>query len=378
VIRIEANLFMSVNAIALNDSRTALQSILRANNMLPRVREPWLRTDLRFRVARQLVHVLVARGSYVEAWSEAERAMSVARRIGSRRLIGIAKYLGGFVLGARGDPAALTYLAEADREWGGEHAFGRWVRYMWASVLRDHGEAPRATTMRDLSGVRIPWEDPLFELGVGRPGAIALEGTADERPFRLAASGLLLTAAEVYALAEPRLIESAALFERSELEHYRRGVTLTLVGLLLSMGEHGRAAALLDREAPALVRGQLTRWPWWYGPLAVKIAHYGIKHRPERDFWRRVGQHRPAQNTSSVLAAHGLSGGEIEVVARWVVNPHWSRRELAADLGLRESTVRNVLNRARRKMNCGPHRGAIEIMHRLEQIAPNSRIDSHN
>src|SRR5207248_3017184 len=102
---------------------------------------------------------------YSAAAAEAETASAIARATGSARQLGLAAYLRGHVCAARGDPVALTFFREADRHWGGSsRSFGRWLQYVWAVTLRNLGNISGAHNLRLASGIKVPWEEPLFDL----------------------------------------------------------------------------------------------------------------------------------------------------------------------------------------------------------------------
>lgn len=103
IARAESQLYRSVNLIALNDGRGALEAGVAARNLSATVQPLDVRHDLRFRVARQLVHVYVAVGRYIEAAREAEVAAGIARQTRGDRQVAVASYLLGYVRAARGD-----------------------------------------------------------------------------------------------------------------------------------------------------------------------------------------------------------------------------------------------------------------------------------
>ena len=372
VTRAEAVLYRSVNAMALNRSREALDAALSATRMTARVRLAWLRTDLRFRSSRQLVHVLIARGDYGEASAEADRATALARRQGTNRNLGLASYLRALVRFSRGDRSCLALFAEADRQWGGpHHSFGRWLRYLWAAALRDHGDPHAARVLRLTTPVRLAWEESLFDLAAGRISLPDLSGRpADELPFLNATAGLVLYVAGDLAAARTALALAMQEFERSELEHYRRGVALTLAAVATQEDER-EAIARIHAELPGLTLNRLRRWPWWHLPTANRLAKFCLSKGIAVAYWRELaGSPRANEELDDTMRGRGLTEREIEVVSTWAAHPELTRSELAGRLRVTEATVRNLLNRARRKLGISAPRGSSALRARLEQLAP--------
>ena len=370
--RAEISLYRSVNLITLNRSRDALEAAITAQNVAQRVRNSTLRRDLRFRVFRQLVHVFVARGEYVAAAAEAEGSYSIARRIGSPSFLALASYLRGFVSAARGDGAAMAHFEVADRSWGGrEHAFGRWLAHVWATVLRDRGDPDGANRLRARAGIAVPWEEPLFEIAVGRrPALLDVDHCpADEQPFRLAANGLLLWVAGQPELAERALIDAADEFRRAELRHYERGVNLMLAAALSTL-EPERAGDILRRETGDVARFDLQRWPWWHPQVVTALSVLASRLDIAPDLWRRRAlARRGSLGVAQTLEDAGLTAREANVVAEWLGRPGMTRAVLAAHLSISEATVRNHLNSARRKLSCGSRRGVEALIERIEARA---------
>lgn len=375
--RAEAALYASVNAIALNDARLALRLALDAKHVSQRVADPVLRQDVRFRAARQLVHVLVASGDLIGAAAEAAAAEGIARRIGTARLRGYAAYLRGYVRYARGERAALADFAEAASHWGARYrAFGRWSQYLWACALRDHGEVEAARSLRDGSGVDLPWERPLFDIAEGRPPrAPALSGVpADELPFRAAASGVVALLGGDPGRARAHLASATAEFARCGLEHQRRGAALNLVVALEASGRHAEAGRLLAVETAALTRHEVVRWPWWTPPVAARLAELGAA-RNGRGYWALLHDslRRSTVAVAEALRSQELTEREIAVVTTWLEHRDWPRRRVAAALGISEASARNHLNHARRKLLCGTRRGPEALAARLRAVQQRSR-----
>ncbi|MGH2500450.1 MAG: LuxR C-terminal-related transcriptional regulator [Candidatus Limnocylindria bacterium] len=366
--RLEALLYASVNATALNRSAHALALAERARQTLRMVKERVLRDDARLRVSRQLAHVYVARGEYVRATAEAESAAAAARRLGSDRGLGISAYIRGYVDWARGDQGATAYLRRAAILWGGtHHAFGRWTQFVWGLALRDAGDASAGRGLQAASRISLPWEEPLFALALGEKAEVPEIAGApvDELPFREAARGIVFLAKGDAERATQALASAAAEFERCELDHYRRGATLNLAAAHIGQGDRKRALTILRRETPALIEFGLRRWPWWYPPAVVDLANLASMHSIGARHWTMlassVKKQRPALR--SLLVAQGLSSRECEVVERWLEHPEWSRRMLSRALGISEASVRNHLGRVRRKLGVVRERGA-EALHR--------------
>lgn len=373
VVRVEAALYRSVNAMALNRSDEALEAALTAVNVSQRLRLPWLRIDLRFRVSRQLVHVLVARGGYTEASAEAERAAAIARRTGAGRYLGIAAYLRGYAKAARGERAALQFFRDADRQWGGaHHAFGRWLRYVWAAALRDHGDHLAARALHNTTTVRLTWEEPLFDLAEGRfvmPETVGRP--ADELPFLGATIGLVSVATGDVDRGRAALVDAVQDFQRGGLEHYRRGASLALAAIALMSGRYDETAALIGAELPALTKGRIRRWPWWHQPIVHRLATFCLSNGIGVAYWRELlASTRPVRALEEALRARDLTERELEAVLLWTRNPHLSRPMLAERLGVSESTTRNLLNRARRKLGVGARRGPEALRARIESLVP--------
>lgn len=375
----EAHLYASVNAIALNRPRDALAHAHRARNLSQRVRERHLRLDLHFRIARQIAHVLVAHGDYTEAASEAEAATAIAKRLRSPRHLGFSAYLRGYVLAARGDRLALAFFREADSHWGGStRAFGRWLQYVWAMTLRDLGDVPGARNLRLASGIRVPWEEPLFELAEGStPTTPDLTNSpSDELPFRLAARGVVALAAGRAKDARADLAAAAREFERCELHHYRRGAVMARAAAELADGDARAAAEALRVEVPALTRLDVRSWPWWYRPAVRRLAEFGLQHRLGATYWPRLLEsvRRPGDAFAHVLRARDLTEREIEIVEAWLAEPQRSRSALAANLGIAEASVRAHINSIRRKLDCDSRRGARAVRERIAALAGRSAV----
>lgn len=367
--RAEGHLYGSVNALALNDGAEARASLMRAGHLAQRIRDPELRRDLRFRIARQFVHTAVARGEYLLAASEAAVASRIASKIGSERHRGIAEYLHGYTQAARGDPAAADRFAHAVRHWGGSYrSFGRWVRFTWACCLRDQGHIEAARDLRRASGMTLSWEEPLFQLAEGTQvdEPSITNSPFDELPFRRATRGLVLLAHGRPREAVELLRDAADEFARCELDHYRRGAALMLAAAEIELGELRSAQRRLQNEEAALVRYDLGRWPWWEARIASRIASRQVelgRRSPWERIRRSIGEARASFD--EVLRARGLTERETLVVASWRRNPAWSRERLARELGITDASLRNHLNRVRRKLGCGPSRGVGSILERI-------------
>jgi DNA-binding CsgD family transcriptional regulator len=375
----EAHLYASANAIALNRPREALTHARVARNLSQHVRERHLRIDLRFRIARQITHVLVARGQYTEAAAEAETAAAIGRILGAPRHLGYCAYLRGYVLAARGDGLAVTFFRAAARHWGGSsRAFGRWLQYFWAMTLRDLGDIAGARNLRLASGLRLPWEEPLFELADGS-AATPPDPTncpADEVPFRLAARGVVHLAAGRTGAARADLLAATREFERCELHHYRRGAAMALAAAELAAGDAHAAAQRIRLELPALMQLDVRSWPWWHRPLVRRLAEFCLQRGLGATYWRRalefMGRGGPAFD--QILRARDLTEREIEVVRAWLAEPQRSRAALAAALGMGEASVRAHLNSIRRKLDCDSRRGAAAIRTRIAALVGTSPV----
>lgn len=375
----EAHLYASTNAIALNRPHDALAHARAARNLSQHVRERHLRLDLRFRIARQITHVLVARGDYTEAASEAETAAAIGRMLGAPRHLGYCAYLRGYVLAARGDALAITYFREADRHWGGSsRTFGRWLQYLWAMTLRDLGDVAGARNLRLASGIRVPWEEPLFELADGSAATPPnpTNCPADEMPFRLAACGVVHLAAGRTEEARAELLAATREFERCELHHYRRGAAMALAGAELAAGDGKAAAQRLRAELPSLTQLDVRSWAWWYRPVVRRLAEFSLQRGLGAGYWPRLlelmGRGAPAFD--HILRARDLTEREIEVVRAWLAEPQRSRAALAAALGVGEASVRAHLNSIRRKLDCDSRRGAAAIRERIAALVGSSPV----
>jgi DNA-binding CsgD family transcriptional regulator len=373
--RVEALLSLSVNELALNRSSDALSAALAATHGSQQIRLPFLRLDIRFRASRQLVHVLIARGAYRDASAEAERAHAIARRAGGARELGVAAYLRGLVRTSTGQRSGLAYLREADRLWGGrQRSFGRWVRYVWAAALRDQGDLRAAEELRLTTPVKLGWEEPLFELAGGRIVEPETAGRPpDEVPFLNATLGLLRLASGDLAEARVRLKLAIGEFELAELDHYRRGASLTLAAVDLQ-DRPREAAERIDAEMTALMRFRIMRWPWWHRPASNRLRAFCLTHGVAVPYWRDLMIMDRPGDLDSALRSRDLTEREMEAVALWVADPDLSRPVLAQKLGVAEATVRTLLNRARRKLGVSARRGPEALRLRLEELRAASNI----
>lgn len=371
IARVETELYASVNAIALNRSALALDCATAAANGLRRVADQAIRTDARFRVGRQLVHVLVARGDYVGAWNEAEGARRSALHVQSERHLALAQYLCGYVALARGNRGCLAHFQESARANSEDgHAFGRWLDYVWASALRDFGDSARACVFWRRSTLSVPWEDPLFILACGNEAPfVALEGSSDERPFRSAMRGVQQILANDSPSAIALLESAAEEFERCGLEHYRRGAALALAAALLRAGHHGRAVGILRVETPGLAKSQAQRWAWSHSVLTRELAAAALAVHLEPSYWRSLARPRAKGATvEDVMRARGLTEREISVTLAWLAQPKLGRAAFARGQRLAESSVRNHINAVRRKLGCGIARGPVTVERRLAEL----------
>lgn len=371
--RAESQLYRSVNLIALNDGLGALEAGLGACNLSVRVDPPYVRHDLRFRIARQLVHVHVAVGRYIEAAREAEVAAGLARRTRSDRQIAVAAYLRGFVRAARGDRTAIAYLTEAEARAGGEVlSFARWVRYVRATLLRDLGSVDEARRLRDRSRISIAWEDPLFELAETRhaPPPPLRDCPADEVPYRMAAAGLISLVASDGRGAADLLSEAQERFARGGLEHFRRGAALALAVARERAGERSEADRLVRAEIDDLQRFGLTRWPWWHPAVGRVVGTICARLGAAASICTALATAAVQASVPppEALRSVGLTDREAEVVVTWTSNPRWSRKQLALALGVSEASIRNHLNRARRALNCDARRGPDALLERLDEL----------
>ena len=375
----EAHLYASVNAIALNRALDALDEAHAARNFAVRVRDRDLRHDLRFRIARQLVHVLVQYGDYSAAAAEAETASAIARATGSARQLGLAAYLRGHVCAARGDPVALTFFREADRHWGGSsRSFGRWLQYVWAVTLRNLGNISGAHNLRLASGIKVPWEEPLFDLAEGSPVTppAAVNCPTEDMPFRLAARGVVFYAQGRFDEAAHDLRLAIREFERCEFHHERRGAALGLAAVELAAGELPVAETIVRREVETLVRQDVRTWPWWYRPAVIRVAKFALTIGVAPGYWRQMVQSadRAEGVLGDVLRARDLTERQIEVVRSWLAEPQLSRADLGSKLGISEASVRAHLNIARRKLGCDARRGAGALRDQISALTGTYRV----
>jgi DNA-binding CsgD family transcriptional regulator len=376
----EAHLYASVNAVALNRALDALEEAHTARNFAERVRDRELRHDLRFRIARQLVHVLVEYGDYSAAAAEAETASAIARATGSARHLGLAAYLRGHVCAARGDPVALTFFREADRHWGGSsRSFGRWLQYVWAVTLRNLGNISGAQNLRLASGIKVPWEEPLFDLAEGSPATPpdAVNCPSEDVPFRQAARGIVFYAQGRLEDAARELRPAIREFERCDFHHERRGASLALAATLLAAGDLPAAEAIVRDEVRSLVRHEIRTWPWWYRPAAIRVARFAVTIGVAPGYWRQMLQSadQAESDLADVLRARDLTERQIEVVRSWLAEPQLSRVELGDKLGVSEASVRAHLNVARRKLGCDGRRGAEALRDRIAALAGTYRVN---
>lgn len=381
IARLESYLAASVNAIALNRSAASLAHATRARNATQRIRDPIIRADARFRITRQLVHVLVARGQYREAWSEAEAAEQRARGSPIGRLRAVACYLSGYVSQARGDRICLAYYREAAAAWPeSSRAFGRWLMYVTALAHRDLGDATLAGVLKQASGIALPWEDPLFERAAGSEPVAKdpEERPLDERPFLLAARGCVALWAGNARAARTDLTSAVIEFERAELHHYRRGASLALAAARLVGGEHRPAAEILAEETPSLVKEEIFRWPWWDRQTTAILGDHARRSSIGVAYWERhFDQRAQAPLTiDQIMRARGLTPQESEVVRTWLATPNLSRAELAGAVHSSEPSVRNHLNRARMKLGCSRERGPEVLRRRIEELIASTPVAS--
>lgn len=373
----EADLYASVNRIALNDGHGALSRARLAELKSRAVRSRLLRRDLRFRVARQSIHVLIATGRYLEAASEAETAAAGARLLGDHRRVGYACYLRGFMRAARGDPGCVVHYAEADKHWDRRYAgLQRWLRYVWAIALRDLGDRAGVEIIRPDGGPALSWEEPLFALFRGeRPAAPDIDSAPpDERPFRQVTCGLLALLDARVDQAIAHLAAATMEFDRCGLHHYRRGAALTLAAATKQKGSLAAAHDIVARELAEMESSSLERWPWWHLEVARSLRPVFVSVGASHGLVEGISApRRSALSIGDTLRAQGLTERELEVVERWLANPDWSRARLAQELGCAETSVRAHLNSVRRKLGCLPHRGPDAIRLRVEEIASGRR-----
>ena len=368
--RAEAHLYASVNLTALNDALRAEEHARKAHDAARNVRPPGLRDDLRFRIARQLTHVLVAAGHYGEGAAQAETAVELARRTRNRRNRGLASYLRAHVAAARGDSSALGYFASAISEWGPNYeGLHRWVRYCVACFLRDAGDAPKAHLYRVASGMRLCWEEPLFDLADAKPSAEPTPASEDERPFCLATVGLLRFLGPRPETAEQPFAMAIAAFESGGLHHYRRGAALGLAATYARLGRANLARNIVRDEIIGLERANLLRWPWWHRMVASTLAHIDPAAEASRMFQRCLahGHAHHSQNTDAPGVPE-LSQREREVIVAWLGHPGFDRPQLARLLGISEASVRNHINRVRRKLGVRARRGPDALRLRLDEL----------
>ncbi len=368
--RAEAHLYASVNLTALNDAVRAEERARKAHDAARNVRPPGLRDDLRFRIARQLTHVLVAAGHYGEGAAQAETAALLARRTRNRRNRGLASYLRAHVAAARGDSAALGYFASAISEWGPNYeGLHRWVRYCVACFHRDIDDVPKAHMYRVASGMRLTWEEPLFDLAEARPSDEPTPASDDERPFCLATTGLLRFLGPRPETAEKPFTMAAATFEAGGLHHYRRGAALGLAATYARLGRMNLARDIVRDEIIGLERANLVRWPWWHRMVASTLAHTDLGAEAARMFQRCLAQpYPPHSQGTGPLGVPELSQREREVIVAWLRHPGIDRPQLANMLGISEASVRNHINRVRRKLGVRARRGPEALRLRLDEL----------
>lgn len=377
----EAHLYLSVNLIALNRSGEALRSAVHAMSFAERIREDRTRAATIFRVARQLVHVYVARGSYAEAREAAEAAARIAQDSGQGESRGVAAYLRGLVLAATGDRLAFAQFRLATEALDPGAGLGRWLLHVMAGLERNLGRPGEARDLHRASGVSVPWEDPLFRLAEGRECTLpSTTGVPlDELPFRQAAGGVIMFARGDHESSVGPLAMAVEEFARRELVHERRGASLALAAALLSVGDSRRAAELLTEELPALEQHSIQRWSWWHESVPRRLMGFALNARLRPDYWRWLAQtltSQPQSNAASgVLARAGLTPTEASVVRGWMARPHASRRCLAQDLGMSDATLRNHINRIRDKLSCDQGRGLPAISRAITALVESSRTE---
>lgn len=358
--RAEAALYESANRIALNQGGAAMHAAERALKSARRVASKTLRADLRFRCARQLVHVYVAVGEYARASDEADAAAAASRIFVDHRRRGYVAYLRGFVDASRGHATATAHFAQAEAHWSvGYPGLLGWLRLLWAGLLRDLGDTAVAEIIRPRDRELPAWEGALFALARGDRPSLPdpAKAPADERPFLLAARGVERLAYRDASTAADDLAEAVLDFERSGLRHYRRGAAMMFAFAQAAAGRPALAQDLIRREGGAIVAQDLRRWPWWN--MRIVASNAPVMRAAGLDgavVDQLVEAQNLAINDEGLLAAHGLTTREVELVHAWIANSHYSRAQLAAALGIREASVRAHLNSIRRKLE-PPSRG---------------------
>lgn len=375
--RAEAFLYRSVNEIALNRSRDALRSAVHARNLAAHVRDPISRKEIGFRIARQLVHVYIARGAYVEAREEACTAALIARDSGNSEMRAVAAYLLGVAYASTGNETAFSHLSLASEILGDRQSgLRRWLLHVRASHERDFGRVAEARKHQRASAVSVPWEDALFLLAEGSDctGPSPVDAPADELPFRLAACGVVNLVQGQAGLSVRPLAMAVEEFGRRELVHDRRGAALALAVALLAVGDGRRATELLSDELPGLELHSIQRWPWWHDSIARQLIRFALNARLRPDYWRALAVTLPHADVplGRALATVGLTAAEQLVVTSWIANGDLDRKRLAARLDISEATLRNHLNRIREKLACDSGRGIRSISRAISLLIESS------
>ena len=162
---------------------------------------------------------------------------------------------------------------------------------------------------------------------------------------------------------------AVATFEAGGLHHYRRGAALGLAATYARLGRMNLARNIVREEVVGLERADLVRWPWWHRVVASTLAQTDLGNAAARTFRRCLAQaYPPHSQGNGALGVPELSRREREVIVAWLQHPGIDRPQLARLLGISEASVRNHINRVRRKLGVRARRGPEALRLRLDEL----------
>ena len=129
------------------------------------------------------------------------------------------------------------------------------------------------------------------------------------------------------------------------------------------------ARNIVRDEVIGLERANLVRWPWWHRMVASTLVHTDLGNAAARMFQRCLAQpYPPTPQGTGALGVPELSQREREVIVAWLRHPGIDRPRLASLLGISEASVRNHINRVRRKLGIRARRGPEALRLRLDEL----------